>query len=239
MAVNDVIAARCQQSRDFRTKLEQLRPAIQPCCRRHDFAVCSVDLALEHQRAIVRLVEAGELGSAAALQRPLLEAAASASWLVYAASDETILGLPTDPTVQSAKEDLPMLGKLADDLLPYFPAMATLIQGLAKKGNGAALWLHKYTHGGTPQLARRDLVNGWTERDVIAGLIRSEMFAVAAVSVLTVLYDTAPFKAHVFAARNALAVEMNVKFHTAIPGDLPHQLPTPDKACCGSPLFMA
>lgn len=168
MAVNDVITARCQQSRALWAKTEDLAPAIRPCCRRHDFAVCAADLALEHQRAIVRLVEAGELGSAAALQRPLLEASASASWLVYAASDETIMALPTDPNVQSAREDLPMLGELAGDLLPYFPAMTTLIQGLAKKGNGAARWLHKYTHGGTPQS---------------------------------------------------------------------HQLPTPDKACCGPPLF--
>lgn len=237
MAVNDVVAARCQQSRASWSQIERLAPAIRPCCRRHDFAVCSVDLALEHQRAIVRLTEAGELGSAAALQRPLLEAAASASWLVYAATDETILALPTDPNDQAAKEDLPMLGQLADDLFPYFPDMAILTKGLAKKGDGAARWLHKYTHGGTPQLTRRDHVNGWSEGDVIANLIRADMFAIAAVAALTVLYEDGPFKAHVFTARDTLAAEMNAKFRTAIPSGLPHQLPTPDKSCCGSPLF--
>src|SRR5512139_2777593 len=177
MGVHDVIAARCQQARALWMQTEQLAPAIRPCCRRHDFAVCAVDLALEHHRSIVVLTEAGELGSAAALQRPLLEAAASASWLVYAATDDQIMALPTDPNVQAAKENLPMLAALADDLLPYFEAMSILIQGLAKKGNGTARWLHKYTHGGTPQLVRRGGVNGWMEGDVILGLIRADMFA--------------------------------------------------------------
>lgn len=238
MTVNDVIRARCQQSNALSTWTKQLAPAIHPCCRRHDFAVCAVDLALEHHRSIVLLTEAGELGSAAALLRPLLEAAASASWLVYAATDNQILALPTDPHAQAAAEDLPMLKELASDLLPYFEAMSTLIQGLAKKGNGAARWLHKYTHGGTPQLARRDRVNGWLEGDVIAGLIRADMFAMAAAASLTALYEDAAFSAHVFGSRDALSAEFSLKSSTPMPQPPPHQMPTPDKGCCGTPLLV-
>ena len=180
MTVNDVIQDRCQQSKALSTQTMQLAPAIHACCRRHDLAVCAVDLALEHHRSIAMLIEAGELGSAAALMRPLLEAAASASWLVYAATDDRIMTLPTDPKVVSAPQDIPTLSKMADALLPYFPAMSTLIEGLASAGPGSARWLHKYTHGGTPQLARRDRANGWLEGDVILGLIRADMFAMAA-----------------------------------------------------------
>lgn len=239
MIVSDGIKARCQQSRVLAAATTRLAPVIRQCCRRHDFAICAVELALEHQRSHVQLVEAGELGSAAALFRPLLEAAASASWLIYAATDEQILALPTDPNVLSSPHDIPMLGDMATALLPYFPDMSIMIEGLARKGTGAARWLHKFTHGGTPQLARRDRLNGWLEGEVIAGLIRSEMFAIAALSNVTVLYADPVFRSHVFTARDHLAAEMNEKLGSSIPLDRPHELPIPDKACCGSPLFKA
>ena len=108
-------------------------PAVTPCCRRHDFAACAIDLALEHHRAIVMLVEAGELGTAVALIRPLLEASASAFWLVYAASDEKIMALPTEPAVETSDHDIPMLGEMATALTPYFPAIVGLTEGLSKK----------------------------------------------------------------------------------------------------------
>jgi hypothetical protein len=239
MIVSDGIKARCQQSRVLAAATTQLAPVIRPCCRRHDFATCAVELALEHQRSHVQLVEAGELGSAAALFRPLLEAAASASWLIYAATDEEILTLPTDPNVLSSPHDIPMLGDMATALLPYFPDMSIMIAGLARKGAGAARWLHKFTHGGTPQLARRERMSGWLELEVIAGLIRSDMFAIAALSNVTVRCPDPAFRSHVFMTRDRLAAEMNETIGSSIPLDRPHELPVPDKACCGSPLFMA
>lgn len=239
MTVNEVIEARCRQSRELARLTERLAPTIKPCCRRHDFAVCAVDLALEHHRAIVRLMDVGEIGAAAALFRPLIEAAAAAFWLVYAAADGDVLALPTDPKNEAASEDVPMLGEMATALLPYFPAMATLINGLARKGDGAARWLHKYTHGGTPQLARRDRTRGWTEADVILGLIRADLFAMTAASVLTVIHGDDAFRAHVFGTRDELSKELSATFEIAVPDDQPHHHPAPNKSCCGEPLFAA
>lgn len=174
---NEVIQDRCRQSRTLASQIEQLMPTVSPCCRRHDFAACAVDLALGHHRAIVMLVEVGELGTAAALIRPLLEASASAFWLVYAASGEEVMALPTEPAVETSDHDIPMLSEMATALTPYFPEIVTLTGALSKKGSRTARWLHKYTHGGTPQLARRDRANGWLEAEVILALLRADMFA--------------------------------------------------------------
>lgn len=235
--VNEVVEDRCRQSRALAGQIEQLMPAITPCCRRHDFAACAIDLALEHHRAIVTLVEVGELGTAAALIRPLLEASASAFWLVYAASDEKIAALPTEPTVETSNHDIPMLGEMATALTPFFPAIVGLTDGLSKKGSRTARWLHKYTHGGTPQLARRDRANGWLEAEVILALLRADLFAVLGASVQTVLSANDDLRRYVFGQRDALGAEVASKFGAAVPGGQPQAHPAPDKSCCGAPLF--
>lgn len=235
--VNEVVEDRCRQSRTLAGQIERLMPAVTPCCRRHDFAACAIDLALEHHRAIVMLVEAGELGTAAALIRPLLEASASAFWLVYAASDEQITALPTEPAVETSEHDIPMLGEMATALTPYFPAIVGLTDGLSKKGSRTARWLHKYTHGGTPQLARRDRANGWLEAEVILALLRADLFVVLGASVQTVLSANEDLRRYVFGQRDALGAEVASKFGTTVPGGQPQAHPTPDKGCCGVPLL--
>lgn len=235
--VNEVVADRCRQSRTLAAQIEHLMPGVTPCCRRHDFAACAIDLALEHHRAIVMLVEAGELGTAAALIRPLLEASASAFWLVYAASDEEITELPTEPSVETSDHDIPMLGEMATVLIPYFPAIVALTDGLSRKGNRTARWLHKYTHGGTPQLARRDRANGWLEAEVILALLRADLFVVLGASVQTVLSANDDLRRYVFEQRDALGAEVTSKFGTTVPGEQPQAHPAPDKGCYGAPLF--
>jgi hypothetical protein len=183
------------------------------------------------------LVEAGELGTAAALIRPLLEAAASAFWLAYAASDEEVMALPTEPTVETSDHDIPMLSEMATALTPYFPAIVGLTEGLSKKGSRTARWLHKYTHGGTPQLARRDRANGWLEAEVILALLRADLFAVLGASVQTILSPNDDLCHYVFGQRDALGDEVASKFGAAIPEGQPHAHPAPDKGCCGASLF--
>lgn len=234
---NQVIQDRCRQSKMLASQIELLMPPLNPCCRRHDFAACAVDLALEHHRAIVMLVEAGELGTAAALIRPLLEASASAFWLVYAASDEEVVALPTEPEVDTSDHDIPMLSEMAKALTPYFPTIAGLTEGLSKKGSRTARWLHKYTHGGTPQLARRDRANGWLEAEVILALLRADLFAVLGASVRTVLSPNDDLCRYVFGQRDALGDEVARKFGAEIPEGQPHAHPAPDRGCCGASLF--
>lgn len=235
--VSEVGEDRCRQSRALAGQIEQLMPAVIPCCRRHDFAACAIDLALEHHRAIVMLVEAGELGTAAALIRPLLEASASAFWLVYAASDEEIMALPTEPTVEASDHDIPMLGEMTTALTPYFPAIVGLTEGLSRKSSRTARWLHKYTHGGTPQLARRDRANGWLEAEVILALLRADLFAVLGASIHTVLSANDDLRCYVFGQRDVLGAEVASKFGTAVPEGQPHVHPASDKGCCSAPLF--
>lgn len=236
--VNEVVESRCQQSQTLASQIEQLMPAVTPCCRRHDFAACAIDLALEHHRAIIMLVEAGELGTAVALIRPLLEASASAFWLIYAAGDDEIMALPTEPAVETSDHDVPMLGEMAKALTPYFPAIVGLTEGLSKKGSRTARWLHKYTHGGTPQLARRDRANGWLEADVILALLRADLFAVLGASVQTVLSPNDNLRRYVFGQRDALGAEAASKFGAAVPEGQPQEHPAPDKGCCGAPLLV-
>lgn len=183
------------------------------------------------------LVAAGEFGTAAALIRPLLEASASAFWLVYAASDEQIAALPTEPSVETSEHDIPMLREMAKELTPYFPAIVGLTDGLSTKGSRTARWLHKYTHGGTPQLARRDRVSGWLEGEVILGLLRADLFVVLGASVMTVLSPDDALRRYVFGQRDALAAEVANKFGAIVPGAQPQAHPVSNRSCCGTPLF--
>ncbi|MGH8213593.1 MAG: DUF6988 family protein [Rhodanobacteraceae bacterium] len=192
---------------------------------------------MEHHRAITTLVEAGHLGSAAALIRPLLETAASVFWLVYSATDNEILAFRTAHADETSKEDIPTLGAMATALKDHFQAISTLTDGLARKGNRTAIWLHKYTHGGTPQLVRRDRVNGWLEGEVVLALLRADVFVVLGASVRTVLSEERNFHQYIFEQRDVLASELMYRFGVAVPSGQSRVHPAPDKQCCGPALF--
>lgn len=183
------------------------------------------------------LIEAGEVGAASALIRSLLEASTCAFWLEYAASDEQILALNVDPAIGTSDDDIPMLQSMSKALTPFFPAILNLTDGLNRKGSRRALWLHKYTHGSTPQLVRRDRINGWLEGEVILTLLWSDLFAILGASVLTVLSSDSEFRRYVFDQRDVLAEELASKFGIAVPGEQPRAHPASNQTCCGSPLF--
>ena len=147
------------------------------------------------------------------------------------------MALPTEPAVETSDHDIPMLGEMATALTPYFPAIVGLTDGLSRKGSQTARWLHKYTHGGTPQLARRDRTNGWLEAEVILALLRADLFAVLGASVRTVLSESEDLRSYVFGQRDALGAEVSNKFGAAVPEGQPQAHPMPDKGCCGAPLF--
>lgn len=235
--INEVITDRCKQSRALADQVHRLAPALIPCCRRHDLAMCAIDLAVEHHRAIFTLIETGTFGAAAALIRPLLEASTSAFWLTYAASDSNVLKLLTDPGAETSAVDIPTLSQMATALTRNFPAISALSDGLARNGSGRARWLHKYTHGGTPQLVRRDRANGWLEGEVVLALLRADLFVVLGASVLTVLRDDDEFRRYIFDQRDVLAAELASKFSTAVPGGQPRVHPATDKKCCGESLL--
>jgi hypothetical protein len=128
---------------------------------------------------------------------------------------------------------------MAKELTPYFPAIVGLTDGLSKKGIGTARWLHKYTHGGTPQLARQDRVSGWLEGEVILGLLRADLFVVLGASVMTVLFTNDELRRYPFGQRDALGAEAASTFGATVPGAQPQAHPAPNKSCSGTSLFAA
>jgi hypothetical protein len=217
----NAILNRCAESRSQCDRIRASLPAFAPSLLRADFARCAIDLALEHHSAYIRLVEAGEYGSAAALLRPILEASTIGYWLVYVAPAEQIQAFPRD-SQDNPITDVPGLSKMAEALRPLFPPIQAIMDGF--KSGGPAKWLHKYAHGGTPQLNRRH-GPGWQEGDLMLGLIRADLFCVLAGCLETVLAPNPTLTAYAFPRRDALAQELSFRFGTSAIGALPHSLP--------------
>jgi len=235
-AVVEEVEHRCRQSWELNIRVGAELPDAVAYCKRHDLTRLAIDLAIEHHRSLVRLVYAGELGSGAALLRPLLEASTSAFWLLYAASDNQILRLPEDPTIEASSDDIPMLGEMAFALQPLFPKIAAIAEGLSRKGSGSARWLHKYTHGGTPQLMRRDRANSWTSSEALLTLRRSDIFLIVGASVEAALQPDSSFADFIYSQRDRVGEEiMDALGAPPIPTQPRH--PAPPTACIGPAMF--
>jgi hypothetical protein len=226
------IRERVVESTAQNQRLKALLPTSTSQSLRAAFARSAIDLAQEHHSGLIRVVRAGEYGTAAALLRPTLEASTSAFWLIYIASCENIRGLPTS-LVENESADIPMLGEMALSLVPIFPPIQTLVDGL-KKG-GQAKWLHKYTHGGTPQLIRRN--SGWTEGEVMLTLIRADMFAILGACLETVIEKNSLLSEYAFGRRDDLGKEFHVRFNGPLIPPQPHSLPAGLVDGCGPPFF--
>ncbi|KOQ57860.1 DUF6988 family protein [Stenotrophomonas maltophilia] len=238
--VTDAILARCDMSALLSAGIRQRQPKCAPCCKRHDFAVCAIDLAFEHHGAIVALTRGGQLGASGALMRPLLEASSTAFWLVYCASDTDIDRLTVDPAYEVPEYDIPDWADVLKALKPIFPEIAHLQEALRKTSElrGLARWLHKYTHGGTPQLIRRDLASGWSEDETLLSLLRADLFLFLAASVQTVMSGDDDVRNYVFDARDRLAQEGEDRFGLPMPEGQPRQHPPSERVCHG-PSFIA
>lgn len=228
----ETIRARAEESRQQNERVRQLLPGGEAPSLRAGFARCAIDLACEHHSAISRLVLAGEYGSAAAMLRPLIEASGIASWLLYCASCEFISGLPTDAaTAEGPIRDLPLIDELARDLLPIFPAIKALSDGL--KNRGPATVLHKYTHGGAAQLVRRG--PGWSEGEVTLLLLRADIFAVLASAAETVIAENVELQTYTFGRRDDLGNEIHRLFGVGPVPQQPDHWPPILEDGCGAP----
>jgi hypothetical protein len=124
-----VIRERIARSREQNDRIKTLLPSGVAPSLRANFARCAIDLAIEHHSGLIRVAEAGEHGTAAALLRPLLESSTAAFWFMYVATCAEIRGLPTT-AVENASTDIPMLGDMARLLVPIFPAVQTIVDDL-------------------------------------------------------------------------------------------------------------
>lgn len=217
----NLILARCADSRRQNQQLRSLLPAVASVTLRAEFARCAIDLAVEHHSALIRVVEAGEYGAAAALLRPTLEASTIGFWFAYVASREEIDRLQANQG-ENPVEDVPMLRDMARQLIPSFPALQAIVDGF--KTGGAAKWLHKYAHGGTPQLNRRT-DSGWTEEEVMLMLVRADLFGVLAGCLETVLSPNPELSVYSFTRRDELGAEFQCRFGGAGVPPQPHELP--------------
>ncbi len=224
----DLIQRRIAQSRMQNDRMKALLPQGAAPSLRANFARCAVDLACEHHSGLIRVAAAGEFGTAGALLRPILEASTAAFWLMYVATCEEIQALPTSP-VENGGADIPMLGEMARALAPMFPAIQTIVDEL--KRGGRAKWLHKYTHGGTPQLTRRK--SGWTEGDIMLTLIRADLFAVIGACLETVIEPNPALSNYGFGRRDALGEERRILFGGQEIPPQPHSLPPALMDGCG------
>jgi len=127
------ISQRCQVSRQHNERMRALMPAGSAPSLRANFARCAIDLALEHHSALIRVVAAGEYGTGGALLRPVLEASTAACWFVYSAKCSEIQALPTAAT-ENVTADIPGLADMLKTLIPVFPAIQSIADGLKSGG---------------------------------------------------------------------------------------------------------
>lgn len=188
---------------------------------RANFARCAIDLVVEHHSALIRVLDAGEYGSGGALLRPIPEAATAGYWFVYVATCNRIQLLPTT-SVDNPAVDTPGLAKMLKSLVHTFPQIQKMSDELKRGGN--AKWLHKYTHGGAPQLTRR-VNGGWVEGEIILTLIQGDAFFTLAACLETVIAPNASLARCAFSDRDELAFELQTKFTTDPIVQQPHSLP--------------
>jgi hypothetical protein len=226
----DAIKVRAAESRAQNDRLTQLMPKRPAPSLRANFARYAVDLAMEHHSGLIRVAEAGEYGTAAALLRPILEAATIGYWCMYVASCEELSVLPTTPFGLQSK-DVPRMLPMLRKLRAIFTPIGDLV--LAFETDGWAKWLHKATHGTIPQLTRRG--RGWTGDEVIGLLVLADLFAVLAACLETVIADNTDLAEYGFDRRDALGVESTERFGAEpLPPGM-RQFPQPLTDGCGLP----
>lgn len=112
---------------------------------RNDLSTALFDVAIEHSKAIVVLIENSLYASSYALVRPMFESFIRAAWIQYCACDEQI-------ALIREKDDFPLsLGRMLESVeeAKSWPGTLSNIKKVAIKN------MHSYTHGGFQLIARR------------------------------------------------------------------------------------
>lgn len=112
---------------------------------RNNLSAALFDVAIEHSKAIVVLIENSLNASSYALVRPLFESFIRAAWIQHCACDEQIARL-------KKKDKFPLsLGEMLESVekVKKWPGTLGNIKKAALKN------MHSYTHGGTQLVSRR------------------------------------------------------------------------------------
>jgi hypothetical protein len=105
---------------------------------RNDLSIALLDVAIEHSKAIVVLIENSLYASCFALVRPMFESFIRAAWIQHCANDEQIARI-------REKDEFPLsLGRMLESVeeVKDWPDTLSYIKKVALKN------MHSYTHGG-------------------------------------------------------------------------------------------
>lgn len=144
--------------------------------RRHGFAVATLSLAMEHFDAIAILTKMGRCGSAAALVRPLVDAATRGAWLAVAATEDQAERFADDDQSTTRKAMLTAL-----ESVPGLDAKVFQVD--------PATWkhLHGLTHGGFNQASHRlrdGVISGTYRPEFIDGMLKHSLSVGAGTTVV-------------------------------------------------------
>lgn len=112
---------------------------------KNDLSIALLDVAIEHSKAIVVLVENSLYASSYALVRPMFESFIRAVWIQDCACNEQIARI-------REKDEFPLsMGKMLESVeeAKSWPGTLSGIKKVALKN------MHSYTHGGSQLIARR------------------------------------------------------------------------------------
>jgi hypothetical protein len=112
---------------------------------RNNLSSALFDIAIDHSKSIIILLENGIYSSAYSLVRPMFESFVRAAWVQHCATDEQIKKVIT-------KDKFPLsLGEMLDAVEKDRDWSRTL----SKIKESAITNMHSYTHGGMQLIARR------------------------------------------------------------------------------------
>ncbi len=172
--------ARCLQSQRMHAAMWPLVACQAPALPRYALVASTVALAHEHHSSIIKLVEAGNFGSAAALIRPLIETAITGAWALYCAPAEVIEGLFWN------KQKMPKPNSMLT-AIERRPELKEKL-GLKKLMEGKGTLFHRFTHGDMDQLRRRFNAHGYTfsEQENLGTLYISDLMLLLSATIFSV-----------------------------------------------------
>ena len=139
--------ASVQRSLDFGASVSRtITGSTVPDSRSALISLTSYDIALEHHRSIVTLVEHANVASALALMRPMFESCVTGLWATYVATASDIVQFDQGRGKRDILATLHRLRKKDDG------EFISILEAQFLKYEAA---MHSYTHGGVFQISRR------------------------------------------------------------------------------------
>jgi hypothetical protein len=178
----------------------------EPIDPRASLALASVDLGLEHHRAIARLYRRGEPASGAALLRLLLECGLTATYILHVLSPEDASEMLDGPPIYI--EGCLYLVNTGDmvSALSNVPIIGEKIVEIYRK---QLKFFHKFTHGDVPQLVRRRQgVPTFSMDEIRDHLDMADAFLLASIYVGAQAVRADSLKRSTIEIRNALMAEI-------------------------------